>query len=411
MAMQSSPTMPAEPAVQPPAGCPVSDYDIYQEEHLFDPHPGYAELRAMGGVVWMSHHGFFALPRYETTKAALNDWKKFSSAEGVLLNDMMNGFMQGTLLCSDPPVHDVKRKVIMEPLNPAALRKLRDDIESEANAVVADLCARGTFNAATELAEHLPLSIVANRVGLPPVQRDEMLTWAKASFDCIGPIENERTQRSLSVLPGMSDFIRDNSAREKIAPGSWLDGLYRAADAGLIPHEACGPMSIDYIGPSLDTTISALGSAILLFARHPEQWALLREKPGLAANAVNEIVRLESPIQGWSRYVTEDYEFDGVVLPRGSRVLVMFASANRDDRKWVDPERFDITRQAADHVGFGAGEHACAGANLARMEIMAVLSALLPRVERIELIGEPVREVTQVTRGWSEIPVRVHLKG
>lgn len=393
----------------PPADCPTSDHDIYAEDNLFDPHAGYGALRALGGVVWMRRHGLYALPRYATTRAALDDWRNFSSASGVMLNDTMNGFMRGTLLCSDPPEHDVKRKVIMQPLTPTALRRMREDIQAEARTLVNELCARGSFNAATDLAEHLPLSIVANRVGLPPVGRESMLSWAKASFDCIGPIHTERTQRSLAVLPEMSAFISGNSAREQIEPGSWLDGLYDAADAGLIPHEACGAMAIDYVGPSLDTTISALSSAIWLFATHPDQWQLLRERPNLAANAVNEIVRLESPIQGWTRYVAQDVEFDGVRIPQGSRVLVMFASANRDERKWDEPTRFDITRAVSDQVGFGAGEHACAGANLARMEIVSVLTELIARVDRFEFIGKPVREVTQVTRGWSDIPVRVHL--
>ena len=397
----------ARPA--PASNCPVNDYDPYEAENLLDPHPGCAELRAQGGVVWLSRYEIYALPRYATTRAALDDWRSFSSAHGVMLNDVMNNFMRGALLCSDPPEHDVKRDVIMGPLTPMALRKIRDEIFSEAETLVAQLCERGSFNAATELAEHLPLTIVATRVGLPSVERESMLKWGKAAFDCIGPLEKERTRAALGVLDEFGAFVRNNSARDKVSPGSWLDGLYSAADAGRIPHEVCGAMAVDYMGPSLDTTISALSSAVWLFARHPEQWNIVRENPSLIPNAVNEIVRIESPIQGWTRYVAKDTELDGVALPRGSRVLVMFGSANRDERKWENPTEFDVSRGVADHVGFGHGEHSCAGANLARTEIIAVLTALAKRVKRFELVGEPVREVTSVTRGWSNVRVQVHL--
>lgn len=348
------------------APSPVSDYDPYLTEHLLDPHPGNAALRQQGGVVWLSRHNLYALPRYETTRGALDNWQHFSSGMGVMLNDVMNDFMRGTLLCSDPPEHDVKRKVIMRPLTPAALRTIRDDITVEADPLVERLCAQGAFNAATELAEHLPLSIVANRVGMPAVERTSMLDWGRAAFDCIGPIELERTQKALTKLGDFGGFVTAHSARDQCAKGSWLEGLYEAADEGLISHETCGAMAVDYIGPSLDTTISALSSAIWLFATNPEQWDILRDRSAMIPNAVNEIVRLEAPIQGWTHYVSVDTELDGVPLPKGSRVLVMFASANRDERKWADADTFDVTRSVSDHVGFGHGEHGCAGANLAR---------------------------------------------
>lgn len=392
----------------PPAGCPVSAYDPYETDMLLDPYPGYAELRALGGVVYLSHYGIYALPRHQTASAALDDWRSFSSAHGVMLNEQMNSFMRGTLLCSDPPVHDDKRDVIMGPLTPPALRCIRDEIAAEAEQVVDKVLEMGTINAVSDLAEKLPMSIVATRVGIPGVERRSMLDWAKYSFDCIGPIDKPRTQHALAQLGGFADFVQKNSSREQVAPGSWLEGLYLAADAGKIPHEACGPMAIDYIGPSLDTTISALSNAVWLFANHPDQWDLVRENPALIARAINEVVRLESPIQGWTRYVNQTVEMDGVTLPEGSRVLVMFGSANRDEEKWgADAARFDVNRSAADHLAFGRGEHACAGANMARMEMIALLTALAKRVERFEWTGEPVREVNNIVRAWRELPVRI----
>jgi cytochrome P450 len=388
--------------------CPASDYDLYADKALIAPYEGYAMLRDLGEVVHLTRYHLYALPRYETVRSALKDWEAFTSSEGVMLNDVLNNFMKGTLLCSDPPAHDALRKVITRPLTPSALRDLRDEIEREAENVVERLCNQGSFNAATELAPHLPLSIVATRVGLPPVERANMLRWATAAFNCTGPLEKQRTRDAIPVLQEVGAFIHDNGARDQVLRGSWIDMLYHAADEGVISAEAPQAMSFDYVGPALDTTISATSSAIWLLATHPGEWERLRREPALIPNAINEVVRLESPIQGWSRVARKSVTIGPHTIPSGTRVIMMFASANRDERKWSDPTRFDIGRRISDHLGFGAGPHACAGANLARMEIAAVLQALLKRVERIELTKEPVLEVNNMSRVWRDITVTVH---
>jgi cytochrome P450 len=144
---------------------------------------------------------------------------------------------------------------------------------------------------------------------------------------------------------------------------------------------------IDYLGPSLDTTVAALGNAGWLFATHPDQWARLRREPERIKQAFNEVLRIESPISGFTRVTTAATELGGVALPAGARVLVSFASANRDERRWDAPEVFDITRNSAGQVAFGVGVHACVGMGLARSK-PAVLGAP-PRVERFEPTAGP----------------------
>jgi cytochrome P450 len=162
----------------------------------------------------------------------------------------------------------------------------------------------------------------------------------------------------------------------------------------------------DYLGPSLDTTIFAIGSMILLFGQNPEQWELLRHDPSLVANAVNETVRLESPIRGFTRCLTRDHAIGGTSMRRGDRALLLFASANRDERKWDRPEQFDITRKVGEQVGFGYGIHTCAGMHLARLEMQALLRALIPRAHRFNL-GPPVYERNNVLRGLRSLPVTI----
>jgi cytochrome P450 len=187
---------------------------------------------------------------------------------------------------------------------------------------------------------------------------------------------------------------------------SWADRLLDHVDSGDIAIEEFSTLLRDYLGPSLDTTIFATSNLIWLFSLHPEQWDLVRADPELTRNAINEAVRLESPIRGFTRSVTVEHEVGGVRLPAGARVLLLYASANRDERKWEDPEAFNVQRRVVDQVGFGLGVHSCAGMHLARLEIECLVRALIPRVRRFEA-SQPVRAINNTLRGLASLPVRV----
>jgi cytochrome P450 len=385
---------------------PESDIDLYTDEALLDPFPYYRDLRKLGGAVWLSRYDMFVLSRYDDVREALRNWEVFSSAAGVTMNQPMNHALAGNTLCSDAPEHDLLRGVIAEPLSPIAVRGLSDQIDAEADRLVERLVAQRSFDAATDLARHLPVSIVSNLVGLPESGRERMLDWAAANFNCFGPL-NERTITAFETVKEMIEYAHKEAVPGKLKPGGWAAMIYEAADRGEISHAQCPAMMNDYMGPSLDTTIFAVSSAIWLFAKHPEQWEAVRADPSLIPNAVNEVLRLESPIQGFSRVVTRDHDVDGVVIPAKSRVIVLYGSANRDERKWTDPERFDVHRRASEHLAFGQGPHACVGMPLARLEIKALLTALAKRVTRFEL-GHTRRAINNVLRGFESVEVTVH---
>ncbi|MBU6298444.1 MAG: cytochrome P450, partial [Alphaproteobacteria bacterium] len=171
-----------------PCACPQADIDLFADEVLRDPYPIYQVLRDMGPVVFMKPTSVYALARYQDVREALSNWEVFTSARGVALTDTINEQIAGNTLGSDPPKHDRLRRILQRPLTAPALRALTAQLESEAEKLVERLVARHSFDAATDLAQFLPLSVVSNLVGLPEEGRERMLEWASAAFNTIGPL-------------------------------------------------------------------------------------------------------------------------------------------------------------------------------------------------------------------------------
>jgi cytochrome P450 len=215
--------------------------------------------------------------------------------------------------------------------------------------------------------------------------------------------------RFLRALPSLLDLRRyaTNLTRENVMPGGWADGVFEAAERGQIAPEEAHAMIIDYVAPSLDTTILATGHMIWLLAKHADAFDAVKQDPSLITNTVHEAVRLASPIRGFTRYAAADTEIGDALIPKDARVLILYASANRDERKYADPDKFDVTRGARDHVAWGHGPHVCAGMHLARLEMECLLRALTRHVDRIEAgHGAPI--LNNVLQGFKTLPARFH---
>jgi cytochrome P450 len=211
----------------------------------------------------------------------------------------------------------------------------------------------------------------------------------------------------MPVLTEMMQYAREHAVPGKLKPGSWAEAIHHAAAAGEVPPEAVPVMMIDYMGPSLDTTIFGISSGVWLFASYPDQWDLVRNDPSLISAAVNEILRMEAPLQGFSRCVARDCDLDGVTLPEGSRAIVFYGAANRVPRQFPDPDRFDIQRaNAGRHMAFGAGPHGCLGMNLAKLEMRSLFMALAQKVKRFRIEAEG-RVMNNVLRGFGKLIVTV----
>lgn len=388
-------------------GVPVSDIDFYSDDAIRNPYPIYDALRALGPVVYLAKHDLYALPNYREVSEILRQPLLYSNARGVSPLQKVNDILVGSTLNSDPPAHDKTRAITAEPLLPGALKDVEGVIQDAADGLIDTLCKRREFDAIADFARFLPVTIVSELVGLP-VEAGQMLKWASATFNLFGT-ENDRTTQAFEDLKDLRDFLLEYGRPEKLKDGGWAKRIFEVGPDRGISFETCAQLMRDYINPSLDTTISVSGHLIKLFAENPDQWDKVRENPDLIANAVEEAVRVQAPVRGWTRYVAEDTELAGQTLPAGSRVLVMFASANRDPAKYNDPARFDVTRDVHDHVGFGQGIHMCMGMHLARLEMQSLLRALRRRVERFELTATPEIGLNNAIRGYATMPVRVHL--
>ncbi len=391
---------------RPVNGVPIYRPDIYATDAIVDPYPHYARIRELGPVVWLPKQRAYALSRFAECKAVLRDDDTFVSGSGVALNAVANRLSRGTTLNSDGAEHEQRRKLVAHRMLPRALREISDAVDEQAAQVVDAAIGKGEIDGVADLACALPLAVVPDLVGWPRDQRDDLLAWGGATFDILGPL-NRHWLKSLPSSVQMLRFARRVVRRRTVIEGSLGHDVLMAADSGKLRHRECPPLMVDYVAPSLDTTISAISSALQLFAVFPEQWEILKRDRGLIPNAVNEIIRYESPLRAFSRKAIRDTMISGVKIRAGARVLVIYASANRDEREWDRPEVFDVRRDANRQLGFGNGSHACAGQGLARLETAAMLRALVERVDRIELTAPPTWAINNIIRRHERLPLKL----
>lgn len=385
---------------------PRFDLDLFAPEIVAEPFEAYRLLRDIGPVCEIPRYGLYAMGRHADVKAALGNWEVFSSADGVALNDICNGFMAGTPIGSDPPNHSHFRDLLARPLAPRRLAEMRGRLAELASARVREVAGAGPIEAMELLARHLPLRVISELVGLPEEGRQRMLEWANAGFNSMGAAGVPDTGQALATMGEMIAFICDPELPARMREGSWAAELWAAVECSELTAPEAQAILQGYVTPSLDTTIYTLGTILWLLASNPDQWALLKANPTLITRCINEALRIEGPARGFSRVTRRDYAIGDCTLPAGSRVMTVLPAANRDERRYADPDRFDITRDASDHLGFGSGIHRCVGANIAMLELTVMLEAIVREVDSIELIGA-VRANSMMLRGFERLDLRL----
>ncbi|EKS41360.1 MAG TPA: cytochrome P450 [Afipia sp.] len=391
-----------------PPGVPVITFDPYSDEVMSNPYPYYQEMREAGPLVWIQKYGTYAVGSYNSVIRVLTEHDSFCSSAGVGLTNFHTETpwrKPSIILEVDPPDHSRTRKVFSRILSPRSLNRLRERFEQEAQAMVSRLVIKGVCDGVKDLAEAYPLKVFADAVGLPPDGREHLLPYGDMVFNAFGP-QNDRFRECLAKLGPSITWINEVCQRKNLSEGSFGAELYAAADAGEITHEEAGMLVRTMLSAGLDTTIFTIGNALACFARNPEQWAIVRDNPAIARQAIEEVLRYDSTFHSFYRTTTRPVTLEGVQLDKNQKVLVLVASANRDTSHWAGADTFDVHRKPAANVAFGTGIHGCAGQMIARLEAEIVLKALASQVELIEALGEPELHFNNTVRGYSSLPLR-----
>ncbi|MFD4253495.1 cytochrome P450 [Amycolatopsis thermoflava] len=388
----------------------TDDTDPFAPEVLAEPEPLHAKLRDAGPVVRLSRYDVYALARYEHVHAALVNWQDFSSAAGVGLADfhVEEPWRPPSLLLeTDPPRHDAPRRVLSGILGPRALRKLREDWFAAAEDLV-ERALDTELDVVPALAEAFPLRVFPDAVGIGREGRENLLPYGNFAFNAFGP-RNELVTSPAADMPRWSGWVNEQCARDRLTADGFGAAIWAAADRGEITHEQAPLVVRSLLTAGVDTTVHGLAAVLYAFATHPGQWDRLREQPRLARAAFDEAVRWQSPVQTFFRAATRDTRVADVTIPAGHKILMFLGAANRDPRRWADPDVFDLSRDPSGHVGFGMGLHQCVGQHVARLEAEALLTALAKRVRRFELLGPGTRHLNNTLRAWQSLPMRLHL--
>lgn len=385
------------------------DLDPFSDEALTDPVPCYRELREAAPVVWLSKYGVFALGRHHDVRRVLHDVRTFISSAGVGMANLRSepGIRSPSLILeADPPAHGRTRGVLERVLSAEAVERLRGGFRAHAAELVSSLLERGTFDGVADYARAFALRVFPDAVGLAPEQREQLLAYADLLFNANGP-KNERFQRSARDAEPLGQWIMERCQRSALRPGGLGTQIHEASDRGELQPTEATLLVRSLLSAGVDTTIAALANTLALLAERPDAWQRLHAEPGLVRQVFDEALRYDSPSMFTFRTTSVAGEIAGTTIPENQKLLVSFGAANRDPRRWAEPDRFDIDRRPTGHVAFGSGIHACVGQVIARAESESLLEELARRVQRLEPAGASERWLNNSVRTWGTLPLRI----
>ena len=339
---------------------------------------------------------FFALSRFDDVRSAALDWQTFSSKGKLEAN-----YIKPTMSSLDPPDHGELRAVISRAFTPRRVAELETDIRALAVSLIDPIIERGKCDAIAEFSSLLPSMVIGRLIGIP----DELVPVCRALTDDnmrkTSPAGAEKpAARSYEIFAELYDERRQQPREDLLSAllAAEMNGRRLSEDELL----AFGWLML--VGGN-DTTTNLIGNGIELLARHPGPRAELAADPSLLPNAVEEILRIESPTHTLPRTAAREASLSTGVIPAGSRVLLLWASANLDEREFDDPESFDIHRSAPRHLALGHGVHFCLGAALARLEARVALEEWLRRIPEYELADTPEHIVSSTFHGFEQLPI------
>lgn len=388
---------------------PELDIDPYAPENLINPYPMHEILREAGPIVKLKPYGVYACARHDEVHRVLTDYETFISGAGVGLTNfnLEKPFRPKSLILEvDPPEHTKTRTVLSRILSPKAVMQIRDSFAKVADEMVQRCVEKGEIDGIHDLAQPFPLKVFPDAVGMGEDGRENLLLYGDMVFNSMGP-RNELLAKSTEKVIPVTQWIMSRCQRDMLRPNGFGDQIYQAVDSGELTAEEAPMLVRSFLSAGIDTTINGIGNALFSLAHHPEEYAKLHADPTLARPAFEEGLRYETTAQTFFRTSNKVAQVAGFEIPENSKVVCMLASANRDPRKWTNPDKYDINRRPTGHAAFGSGIHGCVGQAVARLEGELILSALAKRVKKIEVIGQHTRRLNNTLRALDTLPLRL----
>jgi len=383
-------------------------YDPFDATIIDDPYPTYRLLRDEEPVYHAAESDTWVLSRHDDVETALLDHDSYSSVGGVFPTPPGSNFVQSMLpmmILIDPPRHNQLRALVSRGFTPRRIAALNDGIEQLAQDLVGHL-EGGSADFVVDFAGVLPTMVIADLLGVPREDRDQFRQWS-GSLVQADPTHGQ-TADALSAMASMYNYFTDFLTDRRRSPRQDLMSALVSAEIDgvrLTDEELLGFCALLLIAGT-ETTTNLLGNAAVVLAQHPDSRRRLAGDHTLLGPAIEELLRYESPIQGLSRTLTRDITLHNTTMSRGESVLLLFGSANRDERVFPDPELFDIDRKPEHLVAFGKGVHFCLGASLARMEARIALTALLQRLPNWDVDLESAQRLRSgPIRGYISLPI------
>jgi cytochrome P450 len=404
----------------------VIEFDAYAPEFVDDPYPTYARFRAETPVFFDPHWDVTFFARHADVSAILRDRRFGRDVRSRVPADEIDpevmariypediptwtAYVRDSFIDLEPPAHTRIRRLVQWAFTRKASESYRPRLEEVATRSIDQARERGSMEAIADFATPIPLTMIADLLGIPAADQPMLVEWSHAMVrpfdaDC-PPADREAAEQATKDFVA---YLSDMVTARRDAPGSDLLSELAAAEieGETLNHDEVVATAILTLNAGHEATVQAIGNGLLAFARNPDQFAALRANPDLVVSAASEILRYDTPLQMFERWVLEDTDWHGVSLRRGTKVGLFFGSANRDEDVFEDPETFDIARDSRAHLAFGAGIHHCVGAPLARLELEVAMAAIRD-LQKIELVTDPLDRVPSlVFRGVKELHVEV----
>jgi cytochrome P450 len=391
-------------------------YDPYDFEIDSDPYPVWKRLRDERPLYYNDRYDFFALSRFEDVQKCSVDWATYISSKGTvleLIKELKNSDIEfpGSIIFEDPPTHDLHRGLLARAFTPRRMKQLEPKVREFCARSLDPLVGAGGFDFVRDIGAPVPMRTIGMLLGIPEQDqeaiREQIDAGLRLTESGMPVLSAERLSEDQSgAFAEYIDWRADHPSDDVMT--ELLHAEFEDADETrrhLTRDEVLGFVNL-LAAAGNETTTRLIGWAGSVLAQHPDQRKELAGDRSLVPGAIEELLRYESPSPVQSRYVTKDVEHHGEIVPEGSVMVLLTAAANRDDRQFHDPDRFDIRRKIGHHLAFGYGVHFCLGASLARLEGRVALDELVQRFPTWEVDWDhavPAR--TSTVRGWESLPV------